>query len=596
MMSTFRKTFDTSSHEFNDDDDDETSSSTSIFSSLFADSFSTSIRAFHGSPSWKVLEKGGFQQEYYYYKSTVSDIVDISQDPSMLIDIGESMKIEDLLKGTKTNRDEFWLSIESSVVPESETWYQFYLELDSHADVIVFIDDTVLFSTTRIATRNVQNVVTGPVVSSKFSTLSTFRRNAYLHTYQTYRVRVVYMKRSTLRKHHLRDENIKVARNILKSFSETRLKLQYESNPQQVKIYVYDLPRKYNEDIVRLNEKCEKHMFAAEVHIHRQLLESKSRTKNPYGADLYYIPAYSSCKFLKRAFGVNPWFGRKNIENGVSYVQRNFPELWNRFMGRDHVTAVTYDFGACFEYKRDKAAKKGVIPVLSRMHILSSVADVSHPCFRPEIDVAIPVHVNPDTTRLLSYHVNDDSDDRKWLAHFQGSIEWFDHDPDYSNGIRQRLETLYGNDPEFHIGRGKVPTYASDMRNSTFCLCPPGFAPWSPRMYEAAAAGCIPVILTDHVKLPYDGTSLNWKEFSVKIREDDVTRLGEILRSIPMSRIRSKRRALRRVWTALSYNKIHGKENAIDHLLIEFRTRFSQTSINLNAKSIASVLTDEEWT
>ena len=92
------------------------------------------------------------------------------------------------------------------------------------------------------------------------------------------------------------------------------------------------------------------------------------------------------------------------------------------------------------------------------------------------------------------------------------------------------------------------------------------------------------------------GTSLNWKEFSVKIREDDVTRLGEILRSIPMSRIRSKRRALRSVWTALSYNKIHGKENAIDHLLIEFRTRFSLTSSNLNAKSIVSVLTDEEWT
>ena len=116
-------------------------------------------------------------------------------------------------------------------------------------------------------------------------------------------------------------------------------------------------------------------------------------------------------------------------------------------------------------------------------------------------------------------------------------------------------------------------------------------------MYEAAAAGCIPVILTDHVKLPFDGTSLNWKEFSVKIREDDVPRLGEILRSIPMSRIRSKRRALRRVWTALSWaQKYRESINAIDHLLIEFRTRFSLTSSNLNAKSIVSVLTDEEWT
>ena len=270
-MSTFLRFSNTSSQNESEHD----TSSTSIFSSLFADSFSTSIRAFHGSPSSKVLENGGFQE---YYKFTTSNVVDISQDPSTLIDIGESTKIEDLLKGTKTNRDEFWLSIESSVIPESETWYQFYLEVDSHADAIVFIDDTVLFSTAKIATTTVQNVVTGPVVSSKFSTVSTFRRNAYLHAYQTYRVRVVYMKRSTLRKHHLRDENIKVARNILKSFSETRLKLQYESNPHQVKVYVYDLPKKYNEDIVRANEKCEKHMFAAEVHIHQRFKKLSSRS------------------------------------------------------------------------------------------------------------------------------------------------------------------------------------------------------------------------------------------------------------------------------------------------------------------------------
>ncbi len=102
------------------------------------------------------------------------------------------------------------------------------------------------------------------------------------------------------------------------------------------------------------------------------------------------------------------------------------------------------------------------------------------------------------------------------------------------------------------------------------------------------------MILTDHVKLPFDGTSLNWKEFSVKIRENDVVRLGEILRSIPMSRIRSKRRALRRIWTALSYNVLDGKENAVDHLLIEMRTRFSLSSTS-NAKPINAILMDEEW-
>ena len=262
-----------------------------ILSSLFQQgSFTTSIRAYQGSPD-SFFQKGLFQN-VYNKKATISDVVDISEDPSTLIDIGKGAeKIEDLLMGSETNRDEFWLSIESSVVPQSETWYQFYLEVDLHSDVIVFIDDAILFSTSR--TTKSQNIVTGPLVSSTFPSVSTFRRNVYLHAYRTYHVRIMYVKRSTLRKHHLRDENIKIARDILKSFSDTRLKLQYESNPHQVKIYIYDLPEKYNENIVHANKKCENHMFAAEVHIHRQLLRSKARTKNPYGADLYYIPAYS---------------------------------------------------------------------------------------------------------------------------------------------------------------------------------------------------------------------------------------------------------------------------------------------------------------
>ena len=577
-----------------------------LLSSLWStESGTTTIQAFQGVPPPDISTwmRSSSKESYYGYGFNRVRVIggdrDLvlqeEEDPSMLIRVNEdtTQSFEWL------NRDEFWFLMETTVVPnDSQTWYQFWVGIDLGADTQVFIDDTLLFSTFTTSDDEYDDqVITGPTVYSTFSSLKTVRKNVYLEASRKYHFRVVYTKHSTLRRLNRDRSNVEIAREVLNSITQTKLELRYEPNPQQVKIYVYDLPAKYNDKIVEDNKKCENHMFAAEVHIHRQLLKSESRTMNPYAADLYYIPAYSSCKYLKRAFGVNPWFGQENLEHGVDYVKTKFP-FWDRSMGRDHVTAVTYDFGACFEYKRDKAAKKGVVSKLSRMHILSSLADVSHPCFRPEIDVAIPVHVSPKTIHRLHQYRFDFDENRKWLAHFQGSVEWFDHDPEYSNGIRQRLELLYKNDPLFHIGRGKVSTYASDMRNSTFCLCPPGFAPWSPRMYEAAAAGCIPVILTDHVKLPFDGTTLNWKEFSVKIREKDVERVREILSSISMSRIRSKRKALRRVWTALSYYKFeNGKDSAIDHLLLEMRIRFSRTTTFISSSSSngGSVLTDEEW-
>ena len=39
--------------------------------------------------------------------------------------------------------------------------------------------------------------------------------------------------------------------------------------------------------------------------------------------------------------------------------------------------------------------------------------------------------------------------------------------------------------------------YFEDMATSTFCLCPPGWASWTPRLFEALMFACIPVVVTD---------------------------------------------------------------------------------------------------
>eukprot|EP00466_Bigelowiella_natans_P009490 jgi/Bigna1/141101/aug1.60_g15809 len=71
--------------------------------------------------------------------------------------------------------------------------------------------------------------------------------------------------------------------------------------------------------------------------------------------------------------------------------------------------------------------------------------------------------------------------------------------------------------------------YYERMADSVFCLAPPGWAPWSPRIVEAAFLGCIPVIVTppsssdnhDSILLPFDN-HLNYKGFSLRVSSDVV--------------------------------------------------------------------------
>ena len=88
-------------------------------------------------------------------------------------------------------------------------------------------------------------------------------------------------------------------------------------------------------------------------------------------------------------------------------------------------------------------------------------------------------------------------------------------DPEYSKGLRKLLFSQYEHDDDFHLYEGKSPTYSENLRRSIFCLCPRGFAVWSPRVYESVLSGCIPVILADGMHLPFSfqNSGIDWRKF-----------------------------------------------------------------------------------
>jgi hypothetical protein len=161
------------------------------------------------------------------------------------------------------------------------------------------------------------------------------------------------------------------------------------SNP--MKIFVYDLPSRFNEDWLKQNVKsrrkknpktkekdglvkhqqraddgeedededgvsgyggnrCANHLFAAEVAIHKRLMSESCasiRTTKPWEADLFFVPVYVSCNFNTSTGLPSLGHARALLHSAVSLVSQQMP-YWNRSRGKDHVFVASHDYGACF--------------------------------------------------------------------------------------------------------------------------------------------------------------------------------------------------------------------------------------------------------
>lgn len=85
--------------------------------------------------------------------------------------------------------------------------------------------------------------------------------------------------------------------------------------------------------------------------------------------------------------------------------------------------------------------------------------------------------------------------------------------------------------------------YMCAMSDAVFCLAPRGQAAWSPRLDEAIAAGCIPVIIADFYDPPFQGV-FEYAAFSVRISESDVCHPTNAGRFCELARHHLRRRTL----------------------------------------------------
>lgn len=366
-------------------------------------------------------------------------------------------------------------------------------------------------------------------------------------------------------------------------------------NGVDLKIFVYDLPADFNTNMLdpalQTMFHCRDSMYGAEVIIHEQLLASSRRTMDPEDADLFYVPLYSTCyrsirigatrMSLKNRRGKPLLAGRgKSIEeetfdlffSAIDHISKEAP-YWHRQNGRDHVFTFTHDFGACFTYLEEDTLKENRLQVqlaLQNAILLQYLGDLDSRCFQTWKDIVIPPFVHNRTLTAwskTSAHVP--IADKTIGVYFRGKVEW-DADgkprPEYGRGVRKILNNTFRDNDFFTIKSGHDPNYLAEMRSAKLCLAPPGFAIWSPRVAESFVNDCIPLIIGNHIELPFEDV-LDYRRLIVRIHEENVPHMDIILKTISNESLEAKSLAVHAARQRFVYNEPSQKDDAFDTIL-----------------------------
>lgn len=308
----------------------------------------------------------------------------------------------------------------------------------------------------------------------------------------------------------------------------------------RLKVFVYELPRKYNKKILQKDPRCLTHMFAAEIFMHRFLLSSPVRTLNPDEADWFYTPVYTTCDLTTNGLPL-PFKSPRMMRSAIQLISSNWP-YWNRTEGADHFFVVPHDFGACFHYQEEKAIERAILPLLQRATLVQTFGQRNHVCLK-DGSITVPPYAPP---QKMQTHLIPEKTPRSIFVYFRGLFYDVGNDPEggyYARGARAAVWENFKDNPLFDISTEHPATYYEDMQRAVFCLCPLGWAPWSPRLVEAVIFGCIPVIIADDIVLPF-ADAIPWEEIGVYVDEEDVPNLDTILTSIPPEVILRKQRLL----------------------------------------------------
>nr|GLL24593.1 uncharacterized protein LOC109150988 [Ipomoea trifida] len=371
-------------------------------------------------------------------------------------------------------------------------------------------------------------------------------------------------------------------------------------------IYVYDLPPDYNSLLLEgrhfklecVNRIYDSNnatiwtdmLYGAQMAVYESILASPHRTLNGEEADFFFVPVLDSCIItraddaphlsMEEHNGLRSSLTLELYKKAYDHIQSEYP-YWNRSSGKDHIWFFSWDEGACYAPKEiwnsmmlvhwgntnSKHNRSTTAYWADNWNSISSDRRGNHSCFDPNKDLVLPAWKLPDGGSLKAKLWARPREARKTLFYFNGNLgpayENGRPEATYSMGIRQKVAEEFGSSPDKKGKLGKqhakdvivtssrAENYHEELASSVFCGVMPGDG-WSGRMEDSILQGCIPVVIQDGIYLPYENV-LNYESFAVRIREDEIPNLMNILRSINETEVEFKLANVKKLWQRFFY-------------------------------------------
>ncbi|XP_021724336.1 xyloglucan-specific galacturonosyltransferase 1-like [Chenopodium quinoa] len=324
-------------------------------------------------------------------------------------------------------------------------------------------------------------------------------------------------------------------------------------------IYVYDLPPKFNKDLVA---KCNEimpwldfckyfandamgepilelgnswyntHQFSLEPIFHKRILKHPCRVDKAEEAKLFYVPFYGALDMLWSHF--SPVKVPSNESQGaqarfyalskdiVEWLKQQ--KMWKRHFGLDHVFVLGKN---SWDLRRSEYLHWGT-PLLELDELQNPIKLIieRHPWHMNDVGVPYPTYLHPRSDKeIVAWQEKIRQVPRKYLVSFAGAPR---KDPtSIRSSLIEQCTSALGVCKFLNCGEKLCVESAPVVKlfmESEFCLQPDGDSPTRKSVFDSLIAGCIPVVFdpfTAHYQYPWHLPE-DHNKYSVFIDQEEV--------------------------------------------------------------------------